>query len=438
MSRLITLGAFVALMGCGSGGSGNGAAADGSTDQSLVGLEEVALTVVSEDSGSGSQLMGVAVVAAKSMAKEGSSEREQSDTDYHAAVKQADDDCAAAKAKADSDCAIAKAGMSSQLERDRADRERSRNHAKADSDCYSKKTKALKARESVHRDCSDREKSAAAIEQASAAAKVAETLARVKAAVAAAAAEKAAAAEASRVATIAKAKADAVATQTAVSAVAETKMDGDATIVSAAAETVAVAQNAASEVLIDKYPPEIVSFTLPTYSNSLTVPVTALTAKDDASGVVAFMVTKINSPPAANDPGWSTNPPTEIVANANTAMSVFYAWAKDATGKVSMGRLGIAYIDIKAPVVSFFMLPSTNVGTTVKISMLVTSDDLSGVYSYMITESATPPVANSENWSTLRPGACVVSSLGKKNLYMYAKDLIGNVSVGKMATVTVK
>lgn len=66
----------------------------------------------------------------------------------------------------------------------------------------------------------------------------------------------------------------------------------------------------------------------------LTVPVT-LTATDDV-GVTGYLVTEVDTPPEAEDAGWSGTAPGSFTFST-PGNKTLYAWAKDAAGNVSAG-----------------------------------------------------------------------------------------------------
>lgn len=85
----------------------------------------------------------------------------------------------------------------------------------------------------------------------------------------------------------------------------------------------------------DTTAPTITAFTIPAFSSSLSVPITALTATDD-TGVTGYLITESATPPSAGDAGWSGAPPTSYTF-ATAGSKTLYAWAKDAAGNVSAG-----------------------------------------------------------------------------------------------------
>jgi hypothetical protein len=89
----------------------------------------------------------------------------------------------------------------------------------------------------------------------------------------------------------------------------------------------------------DTQAPTVDQFAIPATSNSLTVPITTLTATDNIL-VTGFMVTESAIPPTASDPAWSATAPTSVTFPAGTAPGpkTLFAWAKDAAGNVSTSR----------------------------------------------------------------------------------------------------
>jgi len=92
--------------------------------------------------------------------------------------------------------------------------------------------------------------------------------------------------------------------------------------------------------------------------------------------------------------------------------------------------------DVSAPTVSSFSMPSTTNSLTVGISSFSATDNV-GVTGYLITESASTPVASAAGWTATAPTSFTFSSAGTKAAYGWAKDAAGNVSARRTASVTI-
>ena len=86
-------------------------------------------------------------------------------------------------------------------------------------------------------------------------------------------------------------------------------------------------------VLPDTAVPSILSFSLPTTSTSLTVPVTRFEATDN-TGVTGYLLTETSVPPVAGDNGWSSSAPASYTFSASGTHTL-YGWVMDASGNVS-------------------------------------------------------------------------------------------------------
>ena len=94
--------------------------------------------------------------------------------------------------------------------------------------------------------------------------------------------------------------------------------------------------NIKNTTLVDDYvAPVVSSFSIPSTSKSLTVPVTTLTAADNL-GVIGYLLTESSIPPDVNDTGWSRTSPTAYLFSSGGAKTL-YAWAKDTSGNISAG-----------------------------------------------------------------------------------------------------
>ena len=185
----------------------------------------------------------------------------------------------------------------------------------------------------------------------------------------------------------------------------------------------------------DTAPPVVSTFSLPSTSTSLTVPISSLTATDN-TGVTGYMVTTSQSPPAASAAGWSAAPPTSVTAVAGE--NTFYAWTKDAAGNVSAGKSATVTVnlpDTTPPTIGAFTLPATATGLTVPVTALTATDNV-GVTGYMVTKNSTAPAASAAGWTAAAP-ANLTATEGSNTFYAWARDAAGNVSQPKSATITI-
>jgi hypothetical protein len=181
-------------------------------------------------------------------------------------------------------------------------------------------------------------------------------------------------------------------------------------------------------------------FAIPSTSNSLTVAITSLSATDNVL-VTGYLLTESATKPSATASGWiSVAPKTYTFSSAGA--KTLYAWAKDAAGNVSSGRMGSVTItlstpsDTTAPVVTAFSIPPTSSSLAVSISTFTTSDNVA-VTGYLLTENSTKPFATASGWTSTKPASYPFASAGAKMLYAWAKDAAGNVSASRSAGVTI-
>ncbi|KAB0668175.1 hypothetical protein F6V30_16680 [Oryzomonas sagensis] len=92
--------------------------------------------------------------------------------------------------------------------------------------------------------------------------------------------------------------------------------------------------------------------------------------------------------------------------------------------------------DTTAPAVTAFSMPSSAASLTVSVLSFTATDNV-GVVGYMITESATPPVASASGWSSTAPPSFTFTTAGSKTAYAWAKDASGNISNSLIASVTI-
>jgi len=183
--------------------------------------------------------------------------------------------------------------------------------------------------------------------------------------------------------------------------------------------------------------PVVGAFTLPATATSLTIPVSSFTATDNV-GVTGYLVTTSATKPLATAAGWTATAPASVIAPAAGSVT-FYAWARDAAGNVSAGKSAVVSItlpDATVPVVGAFTLPATATSLTVPVSSFTATDNV-GVTGYMVTTSATKPLATATGWTATAPASITAPAAGSVTFYAWAKDLAGNVSAGKSAVVSI-
>jgi hypothetical protein len=82
--------------------------------------------------------------------------------------------------------------------------------------------------------------------------------------------------------------------------------------------------------VMDLIAPIVTKFTLSSGYSGLTIPITELTATDNAGPVTLYCITEVNSPAGCS---WGAKP-ANVNVTSNSALSL-YAWAKDAVGNIS-------------------------------------------------------------------------------------------------------
>ncbi|MFZ4859820.1 MAG: M6 family metalloprotease domain-containing protein [Desulfuromonadaceae bacterium] len=83
----------------------------------------------------------------------------------------------------------------------------------------------------------------------------------------------------------------------------------------------------------DNSPPEVTAFTIPAYSQGLTVPISAFTATDNLE-VTGYLVTESSMKPLSGAAGWSNIAQSNYTFAAG-GLKGLCAWAKDAVGNIS-------------------------------------------------------------------------------------------------------
>jgi hypothetical protein len=186
--------------------------------------------------------------------------------------------------------------------------------------------------------------------------------------------------------------------------------------------------------VVDLVAPTVSAFVIPATSTTQTVPVTTFTASDNVA-VSGYLITESAVTPAAGAAGWVFPAPATYTVAADGSYTL-YAWAKDAQGNVSASLSAPVTVDSVAPVVTAFTIPTPQAAWTVTVTTFTASDNI-GVTGYKVTESAIAPGAGDVGWLGAPAASYTFSVDGSYTLYAWAKDAIGNVSLGVSAPVTV-
>jgi len=104
--------------------------------------------------------------------------------------------------------------------------------------------------------------------------------------------------------------------------------------------------------------------------------------------------------------------------------------------EVTTSNGSISVPDTAAPTVGTFTIASTSSSLTVPVTAFTATDNV-GVTGYLITESATAPLAGAAGWSATAPTSFTFATEGAKTLRAWAKDAAGNVSAALTASVTI-
>ncbi len=122
--------------------------------------------------------------------------------------------------------------------------------------------------------------------------------------------------------------------------------------------------------------------------------------------------------------GWTPDP-----NNPNHGMEVV------STNSFTVSAGG-ATTDTTPPTITGFSMPAMSSSMTMMITSFTATDNV-GVTGYMVTTSATAPLANAAGWSATAPTSYMAGSAGANTMYAWAKDAAGNVSSPASASVNV-
>jgi hypothetical protein len=215
-----------------------------------------------------------------------------------------------------------------------------------------------------------------------------------------------------------------------------------------------VSASLSNQVTIELIRPAIVDFSVPDTSASLIVPIIKFEV-NDTNIVTGYIIKETSDSPDINDANWKSNAPTTYSfsenqpglksANVNSGLSggeilkTLYAWTRCARGNISVcvsDQVVITIPDETKPVVNDFSIPETSSSLLVSVTNFNASDN-KGVTGYMLTESATAPLAANTAWSVSAPASYTFALEGTKTLYAWVKDAAGNVSASISAQVII-
>jgi alkaline phosphatase len=212
-------------------------------------------------------------------------------------------------------------------------------------------------------------------------------------------------------------------------------VDGNYTIKSRATDTSNNVETpgAGNTVTIDRTKPSI----------SITVPANGATGVALNSDVMITFSENIdcgtvNTTDITSDsPSWTLNTCSTNQAvfhtNGQTGSTIYHVnvsiAVKDLAGNPMSAAYAFSYttIDTLAPVVTAFTVPVTSKSLNIPITTFTVTDNVA-VTGYMITTTATRPLAGDEGWTATAPATYTVASDGTYTLYPWAKDAASNIS----------
>ena len=204
------------------------------------------------------------------------------------------------------------------------------------------------------------------------------------------------------------------------------------------AGNVALSDEIAVTVAGDVTPPTV-SLSLPANNATVSGMVGIKANANDNAGVTMVELYLDGTLLQSNQSSASYNWDTDAVPNGSHTLT---AKAYDAAGNIGVSAPVVVTVvdvnvgDLSPPTVTAFSMRNITNSTNVAVSSFTASDNV-GVTGYLITESATAPVAYEAGWSTTAPTSFSFSGTGTRTAYAWAKDAAGRVSAGKAATVII-
>ncbi|MCP4134906.1 MAG: VWA domain-containing protein, partial [bacterium] len=162
-----------------------------------------------------------------------------------------------------------------------------------------------------------------------------------------------------------------------------------------------------------------------------------LTGSDNVS-ITHWMINESSTQPGYSDTEWVAGAaPTVYTMSAGYGTKHVYAWAKDAANNVSSlistSNFEVEYeaaADTEIPEITQFDLTSSTPTTNPVIDVTLNGTDNTAITHWIITESATQPLAVAAGWLAVKPtNYTLTGAFGTIEVYAWAKDAANNVSI---------
>lgn len=201
--------------------------------------------------------------------------------------------------------------------------------------------------------------------------------------------------------------------------------DGDRTVYAWAKDAAGNVSDAATDsVKLDTEGPSL-NFVVAPRTNSLTLAVGV--GASDASEPVSYYLAEDATPPAADDQGWLSEPPSYWTLDAGPdGDRTVYLWGKDALDNVSAAAQATTSLDRDAPTVSVGVPGKTN---TLTIGVTVSGGDSAGAVGYHLSEAPAEPSLD-DDWAKNPPTTFALGAGpdGLRTVYAWTVDAAGNIS----------
>ncbi len=155
-----------------------------------------------------------------------------------------------------------------------------------------------------------------------------------------------------------------------------------------------------------------------------------ITASDNV-GITGWLMTQTDSVPLSNNTHWQVQKPTSLHMDAGYGQYTFWLWAKDAAGNVSDGVSAVINYaqDNEPPVISQFVRTSPTPTANREVTFDLAGSDNVGISGWIVTLDSAQPTPGASGWSVAKPASYTLpDQAGSYNIYIWAKDTIGNIS----------
>ena len=147
-----------------------------------------------------------------------------------------------------------------------------------------------------------------------------------------------------------------------------------------------------------------------------------------------YFVSLTSTKPQQSNPGWSATPQRSITLPTGDSLRTIYGWVRDELGEVSPVATASVLADTVRPT-AVLVLPSAT--RTREVPVTASGTDDGGIDAWLLSAQPANPPSTDPRWTVAKPTTVTLTAGdGTRRLYLWTRDLAGNVSIAATATVT--